>query len=287
MADQKDSGWFAPSSGLSTPPPSSAQDDLAKFVAEVRQAIAADRPRGNLANNSVTVQPGGRTFSTIGDALNSITDASPKKRYVLYIGAGTYAEVVTCKSWVFLSGEDPDQTFIAAPASSKSTSAGTVIAASNAAIQNCTVQATEANVFAKLVAAVLCQNAVNFDVENCKLWATDTTGQWIVIPLCVATPGTPQSQVNVSYSTLTARGGGLPVALFANFGAYVHGMESTLVSYDGSGWGGISYSGSNLLVEGCTVEGVQYSLNVDEQSKCTANQCTLVGPVASGVVVNP
>jgi len=291
MSDPKDTGPFTMPSGPHPPAPASAKDDLAAFVAEVRRATAAAKKLTAKINaNTVTVQPGGRTFSTVTAALNSITDASKSRQYVVEIGAGTYNELVTCKPWVFLSGEGADQTIIAAPAQSKQTSAGTVIAASNSAIQNCAVQATTGSAFADLVAAVLCQSAVNFDIENCALSATDPTKKVVyVIPLAIAYPGAPASQVNISYTTVTANGGVFPVAVFVNFGAYAHGMESTFVSENGSnpGWGGTAYSSSTLLVEDCTVQGEQYSLNVDDQSKVTANHCTLVGPVAPGVVVNP
>jgi hypothetical protein len=91
-----------------------ARRQLVAFVATVKNAVSRARPPRPVAENSVVVQPGGQSFSTITAALGSITDASQQREYVLSIGAGTYSEAVTCKPWVYLSGAGVGQTIITA-----------------------------------------------------------------------------------------------------------------------------------------------------------------------------
>jgi hypothetical protein len=288
MSELKVVGESTVPTGPHTLKPAATQAELATFVAGVRRTVSADKPPTSAQANVVTVQPGGQTFSTITDALNSITNASKSRQYVVYIGPGTFKEVVTCKSWVFLSGSGPDQTIVTAPAQSTQIAKGTVRAASNSALQNCAVQATSGPWGAWTV-AVDCQSVTNFDIENCQLSATDLTNGTNLVGLSLDyASGASGSQVNVSYTTVTASGGAMPIALFAVSGSYAHGMESKFVSENGSasGWGGCAYNASTILVENCYVQGAAYSLNLDPSSKVTANQCQLDGPVAPGVVVN-
>lgn len=290
MPDPNVVGKFALPTDPQTLKPASAKDELATFAATVQRAVTAAKPVAEVQANVVTVQPGKGTFPTITDALNSITDASRRRQYVVSIGAGTYHEVVTCKSWVFLSGQGPDQTIITAPAQPDQIGKGTVKAASNSAIQNCAVQATSGS-FGTWATAVDCQSVINFDIENCQLSATDPTNGTNLVGLSLDyASGASGSQVNISYTTVAADGGAVPIALFAVSGSYAHGMESKFVSENGSapGMGGGAYNASTLLVENCYVQGAGFSLYLDrDTSKVTADQCQLVGPVAPGVVVNP
>lgn len=268
---------------------------LAEFAAEVRATIARLRPQRFAAGgapNQVEVQPGGKTFATITEALDSITDASMKKQYVCYIGPGTYAENVTCKSWVFLQGEGPDQTFVNGIAGSDFNNKGTVIGAANSAVQSMSIL-SKADGWGTFTTAVAVGNAVNFDIENCLLTATDPLGGGNIWALTIDYQGGQSgSVVNIAYTTVLAQvtaGDSQPIALLAAAGSAVLLTESKLVSQGGvGGWGGASNGGSTVTLDSCYVEGVGYSLNIpDYTSTCIANQCQLNGPVASGVVVNP
>jgi pectin methylesterase-like acyl-CoA thioesterase len=276
------------STSASAAAPAAAKDNLSSFTARVREAITAAKP-ATVAGNSVVVQPGGKTFTTITDALKSITDASEQKEYVVNIGPGTYNEVVTCKSWVYLSGAGQGQTIITAPAQPNQASKGTVKGASNSAVQNCTVQSTGGS-WGQWTTAVDCQSVTNFDIENCELIASDVSNGTNLVGLSLDyATGASGSKVNVSYSTVTANGGVQPIALAAFSGSYAHGMESKIVSESGSygGSGGAAANYSTILVENCYVQGAAYSLDLgDTTSSITANQCQLQGAVSQGVVVN-
>lgn len=273
-----------------------AAEGLSRFAAEVRATIAALRPSsfadGPAATaNQVQVQPGGKVFSTISAALASITDASQKKQYVCYIGPGTYNETVVCKSWVFLQGDAPETTLITAPGGQDFNAKGTVIGASNSAIQNLSVFSTGSG-WGSWVTAVAASAVVDFDIENCQLAGTDNLGGANFVVVAVdyqaALSG---SAIYLAYTTVkaTAASDSQPLAILAASASFVQLTECKVVASGGlPGWGGASNGGSKLIVDDSYVEGAGYSLNIpDYYSTCIANQCQLVGPVASGVVVNP
>lgn len=270
-----------------------AQLDLPRFAQQVRATLAAQRPtQSTVAGNSVEVQPGGQTFPTISAALASITDASVKKQYVLYIGPGTYKETFTCKPWVFLQGVSPEETIVIASASADFASKGTIKGASHAALQNLTVQSQGSGSGCWAV-AVDCQNVDTFDIENCALTCVDTIGGANVLGLSVDfRTGAWGSKVYVAYTTVLANcvaGENQPLALMAFSGSFVLVTESKIIAQGGSqGWGGAANFHSNLTLDSSYVQGAGYSLTIpDFNATCIANQCQLVGPVQSGVVVNP
>jgi hypothetical protein len=272
------------------PDPAEARKQLDAFAADVKKAVSHGKSNRTFTANSVVVEPGGHKFPTIGAALASITDASQQRQYVVSIGPGTYTEVVTCKPWVFLAGAGRGQTIITAESQADPAKKGTIRASSHSAIQDSTVQATKGAADGWVV-AVDCQSAVNFDIEDCELIAVDPTNVWNVTGLALDDWGGTGSQVNIAYTTITANGGWMPVAINVYYAAYAHGMESKFISQNGKnpGWGGAAADTSTFLVENSYVEGAAYSLFKDSNPKTniTANQCQLKGPVGPGVVVNP
>jgi len=271
----------------SKPDPAAARSQLDTFVATVRSALSAANKTA--AANSVVVDRTGKSFPTIGAALDSITDATKQKEYVVSAGPGTYNEVVTCKPWVFLTGAGPGQTIITAVSAPDPNPSGIVKGASNSAVQNCTIRATAAGSFGAYAVAVNCQGVVNFDVENCELFVTGSN-QMNLVAFMIDFIGSGQSgsQVNIAYTTVTAKEGASPLALSTGWYTYVHATESRFIAQGGNQpWGCATIDQSVMLVENCYVEGADYSLWQDETGQTTANQCKLVGPVAPGVVVNP
>lgn len=273
-----------------------AAEALTRFVAEARATIAALRPssfaESAAAGNQVQVQPGGQTFSTISEAIASITDASQAKQYVCYIGPGTYNETVVCKSWVFLQGDAPETTFLTAPGGMDFNAKGTLIAASNSAVQNLSI-ASVATGWGSWVTAVACNAAGNFDIENCALSATDGLGGANFAAVAVDyLAGISGSVVYLAYTTVQASvtaGDSQPLALLAAANSFVQLTDCKVQAQGGApGWGGASNGGSQLICDDSYIAGVGFSLNIpDYTSTCVANQCQLVGPVANGVVVNP
>jgi hypothetical protein len=269
----------------------SARHGLLRFVEETRETIASLRPAENSAANQVEVQPGGKIFSTISEAIASITDASQKKQYVCYIGPGTYPERVICKSWVFLAGSGADQTVVTALATKDKSASGTVIGAANSAIQDLSVIAT-GTAAGSQVLAVVCNSVKNFDIENCELSSVDTTGGATVLPVSVDfAPGAAGSVVYMAYSTATVVASEAEtdaLGVFAANYAFLQLTSCRVVVPTPGGWGGAAAFQSHLTVDTSYVEGAEYSLKtIDTQGTVVANQCTLVGPVSGNVTVNP
>ena len=78
-------------------PPAQPYGTLDVDVAEAALVAFVERlklrpPPPNLGAGQVTVTPGGGSFTTITDALTSITDASHTKEYEVFVGPGVYEE---------------------------------------------------------------------------------------------------------------------------------------------------------------------------------------------------
>jgi hypothetical protein len=265
-----------------------ASQEVASFVSLVQEAVAAAPQEPLQAANTVTVQPGGKTFSTITAALNSITDAKLQKQYMVQVGPGTYNEVVVCKPWVFISGASTNQTFITAPASQNQWDKGTVKAASNSAIQNVSVRSVGTS-WGTWATAVDCTAAVNFSIENCDLEANGQTGVNLVALAVDYSSSGGGSQVNVAYSMVGGHGDAdsNPSAILVYARAYLHVMDSKVVADPGgSSWGASASYESTIELFGSTVAGGGMSLVLpDGSGHITATDCKLVGPYSPGVVI--
>ena len=94
------------------------------------------RPQGY-----VMVAKGGAPFSSIQAALDSISDASSSKVYMVMVGPGVYQEQVTLKSFVGIMGAGQGVTVITQPGSDSATFA-TVLGADSSRLTNLTVRNT-------------------------------------------------------------------------------------------------------------------------------------------------
>lgn len=92
--------WFINSPLSAYPIPSSSDS----------QSVFVNKGGLDLEGHGTTFD---KAFLTIGYAMDSIVDASTTKRYVIYIGSGTFTETVTCKNWVFIEGSGNNSTRIA------------------------------------------------------------------------------------------------------------------------------------------------------------------------------
>ncbi len=280
-----------PSAALEAVPATLADTELAQFSALVRAKIAEHAPL-SVAAGTVVVQPGGATFTTISAALASITDASQKKQYVVYIGAGTYNEVVVCKSWVFLQGVDEAETLITAPSTADFAKKGTIVGASNSAIQNLAAQSVGSAPKSWAV-AVVAYRVTNFDIENCQLISTDPVGGANMMGLAVDyLSGASGSVVYMAYTSVfvdETNGLSQPLGVFAYSSTFLQVTQSKIVSRGGiDSYGAASNYKSNLTLDNSYVQGDGYSLAIPNfDATCIANGCELVGPVENGVIVNP
>ncbi|HEX7830129.1 MAG TPA: pectinesterase family protein, partial [Thermoanaerobaculia bacterium] len=254
--------------------PDVAAKEIPAFVADVRSVIAAAPARAAEAN-SVVVMPGNATFSTIGDALNSITDASQQKQYLVQVGPGTYTETVICKPWVFIQGAGEQETTITAAAGPTQMDKGTVRGCSNSAVQNVTI-ISNGQTWGDWSVAVNCDGAQNFDIENCSMQANGPDGSNLVAVSVDYSSIGGGSQVHIAYSTIVGNGGTQPIGLVAFARSYVEVTDSSIVAENANTtWGAASNGQSALMLYNCTVQGTMSLEIPDYTSKIEARDCQL------------
>ena len=256
---------------------SAAKAALAAFVEHLKSIPPAP---GAIGAGQIVVQPGGKTFATIKDALNSITDASLRKEYTIYLGAGVYEENVVCKPWVFIEGSGPDVTTIRAPLG--------VTGASNSSIGSLTVDAG--------TNALVCNGAVNFAVANCVLMASNRFGTPPSNYEAVSAgfPASPQgsSTLSISYSTLAATTTdtlSITVGVVAGSNSFVELNYCKKISAQGgnnSNMGCAAGTGANITLYDCSISTPVWALRLlDDTASMVATDCTIDGKVSPGVVI--
>ena len=104
-------------------------------------ADIADGDNGGSATYAyrIVVAKSGGDYSSIQTALDSISDNSPEKRYLIWVAPGIYSEWVVMKPWVDIEGSGELATEIRAEGSNNSFT-GTVVAANNAELRWLTVK---------------------------------------------------------------------------------------------------------------------------------------------------
>jgi hypothetical protein len=244
------------------------------------------------APNTVTIDPGGATFQTIGAALASITDNSLKKQYLLYVGPGTYNEKVTMKPYVSIQGAGQDQTIISAPAAADAFSGGTVVAASNCTLGNVTVNSLGGQ-WGSYSTALSCSGVANFSCDNSALVVNDQNQAGInqtTVTVDFNYYGTP-SVVYINYCTLncTAQNsdsGASSLNVWSKASTQL--IESKLTATGGrQPFGVITALGGIVTLDDCYIEGAYFALyDSDSTSPITANSCQINGPISNGVTVN-
>jgi hypothetical protein len=90
--------------------------------------------------NLLVVAKSGGDYTTITDALNSITTNSPDNPFTIYVAPGIYSEMVTMKPYVDIEGAGEQATKITF--TSDSTITSTVTGADNAELRFLTVEST-------------------------------------------------------------------------------------------------------------------------------------------------
>jgi hypothetical protein len=242
--------------------------------------------------NVVTVDPGGASFSTIGEAIASITDASQQKQYLLTLSPGTFKEQVVLKPWIFLQGSGQENTTITAPPTSDAFSRGTVIAASNSGISNLTVSCTGGS-WGDWSSALVGGAVVGFYAESLVLAVNDLGNAGInlqTVGIDINLPVTGNSQVYLAYCFVESTGQSnesTSMNLFANDNSYVEVTDSKLIAQGGnSSFGGASNGGASLNIFDSYVQGSTFALDIpDYSSTLIATNCQINGPISNGVQI--
>ena len=133
-------------------------------------------------HNRIVVAKAGTDYSSINDALSSITDASESNPYVIMLAPGEYTEdPITLVPYINIIGFGPTVSKILA-----TNTTDTVITASS----NCFIsQLTVKNASGVSGIGILCENVINFNMINCSIenceTGTKAISTTVVIPTVV------------------------------------------------------------------------------------------------------
>jgi hypothetical protein len=260
---------------------------LHRFVQRVRMRLSATVPPGP---NQVVVTDGmgnHKTYPSITEGMNSITNASETNEYTVSVGSGTYNESLAMKSWVYLTGAGVGQTII-------NSSVPAVKAAANSSVQLCTIQATgkSSDTYAIAVSVL---NSPKFMLSGCTIIANDAQGApgGNILALVVDWPdgSARNSTCFVSDSRIEAtevKGADNATAVVAGTGSLLQIETSTLTPSgpNAYGLGGASIDKSALDLGWVTVSGSGYALWCDNSgATCVATDCTINGAVTPNVKI--
>jgi len=256
---------------------SAAKAALAAFVERLKSIPPAPRVLGG---GEIEVLPGRATFTTIADALHSITDASHTKEYTIYLGPGVYEENVVCKPWVFIEGSGPDVTTIRAPRG--------VTGASDSSIGAVTIDAG--------TTAIGCVGAVNFAIANCNIIASDSGGpaisNYLAVSVDFSAASPSPSSVSISYSRIQAHVKdtlSITVGVVAASNAFVLLNYCPEITAQGGGtqMGCAVSTAATIRLYDCSISSPVWALRLlDDTATMIATACTIDGKVSPGVVIN-
>lgn len=260
------------------------------FVSASSAIFAESKTRAlALPPNTVQVWPGGATFTTIGAALDSITDASPQLQYQVAVGSGTYKETVNMKDYVYITGAGQDVTIITATAQT-GTPQGVVNSASNCGISELTINSVGGQ-WGDWPVAIKINASGNFHMSGVNLNATDSGNGGSNIRVITDNTGSYSGNLILGQSNIVASSVSGSVAsgieLFGMGGMQIFCELSTIQSSGPSGYGVSTAVNATATLTDCKIIATVWALyNSDGTAQITANQCTIQGPVSSGVVVN-
>lgn len=244
-----------------------------------------------LASNTVQVWPGGTIFTTIQAAINSISAAGPQVQYQVAIGPGTYNENITMKDYVYVIGSGQDNTIITA-AGQMNFASGTVNSASNCGIGDLSIIATGGPWGVCPMGIKIC-GAGQFHISGVTINSSDSNLGGNNVRGISNEVGSYSGNVIVGSSTILASGAAQSgITGIEAFGIGGQGftlfIELSTINVQGSQSFGVTTAvGASAMLEDTKIIAIIWALlNSDGMSPITANQCTIDGPVSSGVTVN-
>ncbi len=254
----------------------------ASLVATTQKLSAA------LAPNTAQVWPGGAIFSTIQAAIDSITGASPQEQYQVAVGSGTFNESITLKDYVYVIGAGQGVTIITATPQGNTIN-GVVNSASGGGISEVTINAPGSSWGSWPVGIKICGTG-KFHISgvniNCGAGGTGDNIRGIT-----NNTGSDTGNIVVGQCNIILSGDGqstcVGMELFGAGMVVLVNLTTLQASGGGQNFGVSTATGANVTLEDSKIIAATYALyNSDGTGPITANQCSIEGPVSSGVVVN-
>lgn len=263
---------------------------LAAYAKKCAALAAALQPPLPTPANTVVVQPGGKSYTSISAAIGN-TIANEQVQAMLYVGPGTYNERVILKPYMHIQGSGADQTTITYPASINGDIDGTVVAASNSSITGCNVvsPATRGYTF---MCALECNGAAPFTAGNCKFTGTDSgIEKNNVNCIVIDFPNAGSSDVYLNYCIVQGVSTAFPTSPFSLMvygNAHVEVLECKIITPtppSGFAWSVIGAQNATIELFDSDIEAATWALYAQDAAKVIATSCRIVGPVGPGVIV--
>lgn len=268
-----------------------SSQDLQQFAGQSSKVFSEATLRASsLPANTVQVWPGGATFNSIQAAINSITDAGPQVQYQVAVGAGTFDENVTMKDYVYVIGAGQDQTTITAPAQMQF-GAGVVNSASNCGISDVTINAPGGS-WGACPTGIKITGSGTFHIKGVTINSSDSNTPGNNVRGITNNTGSYAGNLIIGQTIIQATGTSdttvVAIELFGMSGFTVFiNVAAINVQAAASGFGLSTAVGASATINDSKISAPTWALyNSDGASPITANQCTVSGPVSSGVVVN-
>lgn len=240
-----------------------------------------------LAPNTAQVWPGGAVFNSIQAAIDSITGASAQEQYQVAVSTGTFNENVVMKDYVYVIGSGQDKTIITAPPQQQIN--GVVNSASGCGISECTINAPGAG-WGNWPVGIKITGSGNFHISGVTINSgagsngdnvrgiTNNTGSYTGNVIL------GQSILNLTGDSSSTCSG---IELFGNGMVVFINLTSIQANGQAQNFGVSTATGSTVTLDDSKIIANTWALyNSDGSAPITANQCTIDGPVSSGVVVN-
>lgn len=243
-----------------------------------------------LPANTVQVWPGGQTFTSIQAAINSISGASPQEQYQVAVGSGLYNESIQMKDNVWIVGAGQDVTIISAQPQ-QNPPQDVVNSAGNCGISEVTIKAPGGG-WGSWPVGIKISGSGNFHISGVNIDVTDSGNGGNNIRGITNNTGSYSASLILGQSNITCSG----VAQSTAVGIELFGMSGvtilvnlTTIQVSGatSNFGVSTAVNATATLEDSKIIANTWALyNSDGSAQITANQCTIDGPVSSGVVVN-
>jgi hypothetical protein len=239
-----------------------------------------------LPPNTAQVWPGGATFTTIQAAIDSITGAGPQEQYQVAVGPGTYSENITMKDYIYISGAGADKTVITAAGQQQYR--GTVNTGANSGISHLSIQATGGS-WGTIPCALLITGAEKFHASGVTITASDEGNMGNNVRGVSNNTGATSANIILGQCIINAIATGqssTPIAVEGFDDGFSYFIELSTISSQGSGMGITTAARATVKLMQSTVTGQYWALyDSDQISLITAQQCTINGPISTGVIV--
>jgi hypothetical protein len=226
-----------------------------------------------------------KSYSTIGAALDSITDASESFQYVVNIGPGVYPEQVTLKSWAYMKGSLSGETIITSPAPTIQTSSP------HTSLSTCSIQSKAMPGQTGALAAISVQGAPNTALGELIVTFTNASNaiNLEMTALAIDTIGSSSTcAVDDCNIQVSDDGGTTATAVKVAHGAMLE-MSTTLaiaIGKSASLQAVASTDHSAVELDWCTVTATTYALYCDDSgATMVAKDCKIHGPVSPNVKI--